>query len=82
MTKNPIACELHDYLEIACLYKYKVKLYLKSRQIWEGEAVDIDTQDKIEYLIIDDGQRRRVALTDLDQLEVLTPGAKFREVIF
>lgn len=82
MTLKPIACDLHDYLEIAGMYRYRVKLILKDNQIVEGTVIDIATIDKREYLIIDSGERRHVELTDLAQMKVLTPNAKFNEVNF
>ena len=53
MSQCTISCELHDYLEIACLYGYQVKLTLKDDRIIEGKAVDVlTTAEKREYLII------------------------------
>jgi Rho-binding antiterminator len=56
MNQYTINCELHDYLEIACLYGYRVKLTLKDQQIIEGKALDVlTTAEKREYLMIDNG---------------------------
>ncbi len=82
MTTKPISCDLHDYLEIACMYQYRVKLKLKANQSLEGKALDIATIDKREYLIIEDGERHQIDLTNLVKLQVLTPNAKFSEVNF
>lgn len=79
MTK-PIACDLHDYLEIACLYGYRVKLTLKDGRVVEGKAVDtVTAADKHEYLALDSEQ---VETRCLAKLKVLTPGAKFSELTF
>lgn len=76
-----ISCELHDYLEIACLYGYRVRLTLKDRHILEGRAIDtFTTAEKREYLLIDAGQKQQIELRHLAKLEVLTPNAKFREL--
>ncbi|MBW6454211.1 MAG: Rho-binding antiterminator, partial [Methyloprofundus sp.] len=54
MSQCHITCALHDYIEIACMYGYQVKLRLKNGQIISGKALDIQTSvDKREYLIID-----------------------------
>ena len=46
MSQCTINCELHDFLEIACLYGYRVKLTLKDQQIIEGKALDIITSSE------------------------------------
>lgn len=83
MPKCAMSCEQHDYLEIACLFGYRLSLLLEDGAIVEGKAVDTLTdKDKREYLIIDDGQRRRIELSGLKKLRVLTPNARFSEVRF
>ena len=80
MNQCRISCELHDYLEIACLYGYRVKLTLKDHQTVEGKAIDtFTTAEKREYLLIDDQQ---IELNRVKKLQVLTPNAKFSEVVF
>ncbi|SJM92666.1 Modulator of Rho-dependent transcription termination [Crenothrix polyspora] len=82
MSPCNISCDLHDYIEIACLYGYQVKLTLKNQQSIEGKAVDIITADKREYLLIDNGEHQRIELTELAKMQVLTPNAQFTEMIF
>ncbi|MEC4750615.1 Rho-binding antiterminator [Methylomicrobium sp. Wu6] len=78
-----IACELHDYLEIACMYGYRVKLELKDGQSLEGNAIDlITTTEKREFLLLDDGQKQLIELTQLIKMTTLTPNASFKEVAF
>jgi len=78
-----IACELHDYLEIACMYGYRVKLDLKDGQGLEGNAIDlITTTEKREFLLLDDGQKQLIELTQLVKMTTLTPNASFKEVAF
>ncbi|ATG88370.1 Rho-binding antiterminator [Methylomonas koyamae] len=77
---QPIACDLHDYLEIACMYGYRVRLTLKDGRIIEAKAVDTGTTaDKREYLQLDS---ERVETHCLAKMEVLTPNAAFEEVRF
>ncbi|WP_292953280.1 Rho-binding antiterminator [Nitrosomonas sp.] len=81
--KNVIACELHDYVEVACMYNYQLKLILKDGQVMEGKAVDIvQSDDHRELLIIDNGAQEQVDLMTLSKMQVLTPNANFKEVIF
>jgi Rho-binding antiterminator len=84
MSQCSISCDLHDYLEIACMYGYRVKLTLKDHQILEGKAVDtLATAEKCEYLVINDGsEQRRIELNQLAKMQVLTPNANFKEIFF
>ena len=84
MSQCSISCELHDYLEIACMYGYRVKLTIKNHQTIEGKAIDTaTTAEKREYLVIDNGQKKHeVELNQLVKMEVLTPNAKFKKVSF
>ncbi len=83
MTQDAISCELHDFIEVACMYGYQLKLFLKNNQIIEGKAVDIvNSPEKQECLIIDNDSRQHIELTQLVKMQVLTPNAKFSEVIF
>jgi len=81
MTQH-ISCQLHDYIEIACMYGYQVELHLKNTQVIEGKAMDIHTSpDKREYLIIGN-EHQKIELTQITKMTVLTPNAKFNEIIF
>ena len=84
MSQCSISCELHDYLEIACMYGYRVRLTIKNHQTIEGKAVDtVTTAEKREYLVIDNGhEKHEVELNQLVKMEVLTPNAKFKKVSF
>jgi Rho-binding antiterminator len=83
MKKNSISCELHGYLEIACLYGYRVKLTLKDRKTIEGLAINIiTTAEKREFLLIENEGIHKIDLNQLSKMKVLTPNAKFSEVIF
>ena len=84
MSQCSISCELHDYLEIACMYGYRVKLTIKGHQTIEGKAIDtLNTAEKREYLVIDNGhEQQQIELNQLVKMEVLTPDAKFKKVSF
>lgn len=83
MSECSISCALHDYLEIACLYGYQVRLILKDHQTTEGKAIDtMTTAEKREYLVIDSGKTQQIELVQIKKLQVLTNNAKFSEVIF
>ena len=83
MTQDAISCDLHDFVEVACMYGYQLKLILKNDQIIEGKAIDIvNSPEKNECLVIDSDTRQQVELIRLAKMEVLTPNAKFSEIIF
>lgn len=82
MSPYHISCEQHDYLEIACLYGYQVKLTLKDQQSIEGKALDIITAEKREFLVIGNGEKRQIELIQLAKMQVLTTNAKFSVVVF
>lgn len=78
-----ISCALHDYIEIACLYGYQIKLLLKDEQTVEGTAINIlSTSEKREYLLLACGQQIKIELIEIKELQVLTPQAKFQTVSF
>ena len=84
MNHDEISCELHDFVEVACMYGYQLKLILKDQQTLEGKAIDIvNSSDKGECLVIvNNDTKQQIALTQLAKMEVTTPNAKFSEVIF
>lgn len=83
MTQDAISCELHDFVEVACMYGYQLKLILKNNQVIEGKAVDIvNSPERRECLVIDNDSRQQIELTQLAKMQVLTPHAKFNEVVF
>lgn len=83
MNQNAISCDLHDHIEVVCMYSYQVRLELKDQQIIEGKAIDIVTSpEKCEYLLIKNEQEQQIELTQLVKLQVLTPNARLKEINF
>jgi Rho-binding antiterminator len=84
MSQYSISCERHDYLEIACMYGYRLILTLKDYQTIDGKAIDtITAAEKREYLVINDGREQwQIELNQLAKMRVLTPNANFKEVSF
>jgi Rho-binding antiterminator len=84
MTERLISCDLHDYIEIACMHHYRVELELKGGQILDGKAVDVITSsEKREFLVIESaGQKQEIELNQLSKMTALTPNAAFKEVEF
>lgn len=65
------------------MYGYQIKLILKNNQVIEGKAIDIvNSPEKKECLVIDNDSKQQIELTQLARMQVLTPHAKFNEVVF
>ncbi|MCJ8293959.1 MAG: Rho-binding antiterminator [Colwellia sp.] len=89
---NIIACDLHDYVEIACLFAYQVKFELKSGQTIT--AIPVTTKATIiakgrqEFLLLkalsDTEQltQSKILLTELKSMTVLTEDARFSYIEF
>lgn len=81
---QPLNCDLHDYLEIACLRGYQLDIELIEGQRLVARAVTTRTSsEKEEFLVIEQqGVQQEVRL---DQLLAITPqnaNAEFGRVAF
>ena len=85
---TPIDCNLYDYVEIACMYRYPVRIATTSGEIMTGTAVTTsiergENDDKVEYLELDvDGSSQRVRLDTVSVMEPLVDDARFGKVRF
>lgn len=79
-----ISCHEYDYLEIACMYHYPIKLSLSNGDIIEGIAWDTGrTEDKQECLILKiDAKIHKVLLQDVKALTALVKNPHFTTVTF
>ena len=79
-----ISCEQHDYIEIACTFRYRVKLVMKSGDSLEGVAIDTKYDlNKAECIKIEDqGTQRLVPLVDISRMEAMVENPHFRSVSF
>jgi Rho-binding antiterminator len=85
-----VSCDTHDYLEVACLYRYELDLTLRDGTELRGRAVDIRTAvdafegkppGKSEHLVLEgETGRFSVPLSELQDVRVTTPGARFHSV--
>lgn len=80
----PISCDLHDHLEVACLYRYRLLIELTDRtQIIAQARTTLTDSDKTEYLILEEsGQVQRIPMHLIAWIEPLTEGARFGRVNF
>jgi Rho-binding antiterminator len=86
MTSTPIACELHDYIEIACTFRYPVLLTLESGEKLNGIATNIlIKQGKGECLILREDISKEtieIPLNNLVQMQSLIKNPHFGKVDF
>lgn len=85
MTKT-ILCELYDYIEIACTFKYPVLLILENGKEREGIATDtLINSDKQECLVLIEKQNQEkleIVLNDLVRMQALVENPHFEGVDF
>ena len=79
---QPLACDLYDYLEIACMHRYQLAIELVDGSHLLGQALTTQTTAKEEFLLIrtSDGEQR----LRMDRLLAITPqdaGASFGRVL-
>ncbi len=79
---RPLACDRHDYLEIACLFGYRLRIELEGGDWLEGRALTTRTlPNKEEILLIRvAGQVRAVRQDRLHAITPPTPGARFGRI--
>jgi len=79
-----ISCEHHDYIEIACLYNYRVSLTLDSGAQLAGVAVDaVRNHDKEECIKIRDGSAEHLVVLDsITTMEALIKNPHFKVISF
>lgn len=69
-----ISCDQHDYVEIACMYNYLIKITLKSGSELEGTALDAQYNDSREECI-------KIKFNDTEKLVVLESISKIEALI-
>jgi len=79
-----LTCQQYDYIEIACMYRYPVRLTLKSATTIEGTAVDTCRNEQNQECIQLDinGKMEKVVLDELNVMEVLVANPNFQSIYF
>lgn len=78
-----VDCNVFDYVEVACLYRYPVRLHLTDGGQLDGTAVDTRVGNGAEFLVLDvGGGQEQVRLDRIAALETRIEGAKFSRVPF
>ncbi len=80
-----ISCENYDYVEIVCMFRYPIKVYLKSGNHFQGVALDTQRNyDKEECIKMrgENGESELIVLDSILKLEVCVKNPHFNEVYF
>ncbi|WP_375056841.1 Rho-binding antiterminator [Zobellella sp. DQSA1] len=79
-----MSCDQHDYLEVACLYRYRVRLTLTSGERLTGIAFDTRRDaDRQECLLLGTNEAKQlVRLADMARMEAVTDNPHFRVIDF
>lgn len=80
-------CDLHDYLEIACLFHYQVEIMLTTGVVILGQATTTLTEKRRqEFLIFLPADKQKpemkIPLNELSKLSVKDEQAKFKQIDF
>lgn len=77
---TPIDCGDYDFIEIACMYGYRLDVVLESKTM-NGKAVTTEKNTTGEYLIleIEDKTREMIRVDKIKKFVVLDENARFRE---
>ncbi len=79
-----MSCDQHDYIEIACTFRYPVRLILKSGVIVEGRALDTQRNETRQECIKLDvaGVARLIVLDEIGHMEARADNPHFQRVSF
>ncbi len=79
-----ISCANHDYVEIACMYRFEVNLVLTNGQVARGKAVQTAYNDKREEcLILETGSgNKAIVLDQVASMEAVTNNPHFEKIDF
>lgn len=79
-----ISCNEYDYIEIACMYRYPIKLTLKSGEVLECVALDTARNNvRKECIKVEqNGEHTLIELDSLVSLDVLVANPHFQSVCF
>lgn len=84
--KTAINCDLHDYLEIACIYKIQVSLLLTDGSFYKGTPVTTsfnhEREECLVFLPTFSNEQVSIPLYLLEKMEAARNNIHFKTVIF
>ena len=75
-----ISCQQYDYIEIACMYRYPIKLTMKSGIVIEAKALDTARNENHQECIKiqSDNNEKLIVLDEIATLEVSIKTSHFQ----
>ena len=79
-----ISCASHDYVEIACLYGFVVKLVFRNGKVVQGKALQTTVNQNKEECIVLETQRgdEKIVLEYVASMEAITKNPHFEHIDF
>ncbi len=77
-----MSCEQHDYIEIACMYRYPLKLTLKSGDTVQGRALDTRRNAAQQESMLLAEPDQLIPLDNIASIEVLVQNPHFQKLTF
>ena len=77
-----LSCDLHDYIEISCLYKYQLEVKLIDGSLLKATALNIIIRQKSEHLELlnQTNSAITIAVNEIESIATLSPNAQFKSV--
>jgi len=77
-----LSCQQYDYIEIACMYRYPIKLIMNSGSVLHAKALDTARNEKRQECIkvLIDENEKLIVLDDIARLEVTISNPHFQSV--
>ena len=81
---NLIACHVHDYIEIACLYRFEVELTLTDDRVIVARAETTRSdKNRREYLVVSRlGNLEEIEMSGIIRMRATKPNPHFDEISF
>ena len=78
-----ISCVNHDYVEIACMYYFEVKLYLNNSQIVKGKAMQTTYNNREECIVLEtEAGNQEIVLEQVASMEAVRKNPHFDRINF
>jgi Rho-binding antiterminator len=79
-----ISCANHDYIEIACMYRFELRLVLENGQVAHGKAFQtVLNENKEECLVLETKSGNKlIVLEQVVSIEAVTDNSHFGKVSF
>jgi Rho-binding antiterminator len=79
-----ISCANHDYVEIACLYRFEILLVLKDGQVLRGKALQTAyNANREECLVMETGAgNEEIVLDQVASMKAITNNPHFEKLDF